>query len=170
MAIEVGRCRDSRPGSKSSWFVGGPRCSPGIVDTIESSEPSHSMMVDDFAQSTEVLEGTIVSDLPGDPWGSRKTLPFAPHRKPNPSAARHLRHQFCLPTEPRISANRPSTVASEPFSHVQPNAKPESPFIQSPAKSGGLTVSCAEPKKQRPKFLANLCFIFEVSARLCFIY
>jgi hypothetical protein len=38
-----------------------------------------------------------------------------------------------------------SALASEQFSHVQPKAKPKSPLLPNPAKSGGLPDSRAEP-------------------------
>ena len=50
-----------------------------------------------------------------------------------------------LPTEPGISMNRLSALASEQFSHIQPKAKPKSPLLPNPAKSGSLPDSRAEP-------------------------
>ena len=98
-----------------------------------------------FPGPRKLLDGEMVSDLSGDRRGSRKTLPFALRRRFHPAAAPHLRHQFRLPTEPRISTNRSSTAAFEPFSQAQPNATLESTLLQTPAKTGGLTLSRKEP-------------------------
>ena len=62
------------------------------------------------------------------------------HLTGNPTLREHVicDISFAFPTEPRISTNSPSTAASEPFSQIQPNAKPESPLFKAQQNLGIL--------------------------------
>src|ERR1035437_1210018 len=107
-----------------------------MVGTVDSTELSHSMMVDDLPWSRKAAFQGDSLRFSGDLLGDRNALPFEPARQFNPSTERHSQLQFCLPTEPGIS---------EQFSRIQLNALPESPSLENPAKSGGLPDSRAEP-------------------------
>jgi hypothetical protein len=128
-----GRCPGG--GQEQMAFCGKPVLF-GVVGTVESAKPSHSRRVDDFAWLMKNLKGAMVSDRPSDRKGTGRRCHS--HFAGDPPLWQDLRrHQFCLPIGPRITTARPPTVAPKAFSHVQLNAKPETPLISKPSKIRG---------------------------------
>jgi hypothetical protein len=87
--------------------VVGGRCYPGMVGTTESTELSHSRMVDDLSwPKKRDLPREGVSDFLSEPHSDRNTLPSKPAPQFGPSPERRSQFQFGLSTVHGISMNR----------------------------------------------------------------